>query len=188
MRIEQFVMAYGAEQDRLRAMLPEEYVSLRPVLRIKAEIRGGEEGYLELNTPVERGGIRGWLNIASWRQVPFAQREGKTVFETAFLRIAFRKTGIHGGCPAEKDNGGCFLPGGELRPPETIAERREFCDCRFEWRFTDRDAHGVSLGKTLPALPTPPRVAYPRRPLTVENAAAIACDQVLGAYAVRFEC
>ena len=58
MQIEQFVMAYGVEQDRLRALLPEGFSSLRPVLRINAEIRGGQEGYLEFNTAVEHGGVR----------------------------------------------------------------------------------------------------------------------------------
>lgn len=41
MKIEQFVMAYGAEQDRLRAILPDGSTSLRPVLRINAEVRDG---------------------------------------------------------------------------------------------------------------------------------------------------
>ena len=36
MTVEQFVMAYGAEQDCLRALLPEGFASLRPVLRINA--------------------------------------------------------------------------------------------------------------------------------------------------------
>ena len=49
MQIEQFVMAYGVEQDRLRALLPEGFLSLRPVLRINAEIRGGQTGYPEPN-------------------------------------------------------------------------------------------------------------------------------------------
>ena len=44
MQIEQFIMAYEAEQDRLRALLPEGFVSLRPVLRINAEIRNGNQG------------------------------------------------------------------------------------------------------------------------------------------------
>ena len=43
-------MAYGVEQDRLRAMLPEGFASLRPVLRINAEIRDGRTGYVEFNT------------------------------------------------------------------------------------------------------------------------------------------
>lgn len=42
MTVEQFVMAYGAEQDRLRALLPEGFTSLRPVLRINAEVRDGK--------------------------------------------------------------------------------------------------------------------------------------------------
>ena len=42
MKVEQFVMAYGVEQDRLRAFLPEGFVSLRPVLRINGEIRTDE--------------------------------------------------------------------------------------------------------------------------------------------------
>ena len=52
MRVEQYVMAYSAEQDRIRAVLPEDYESLRPVLRINAEIRDGAEGDVELNTAV----------------------------------------------------------------------------------------------------------------------------------------
>ena len=68
MEVEQFVMAYQVDQDRLRALLPAGYVSLRPVLRINAERRGGAAGtvYLELNTPVAAGGRRGWLNIGRW--------------------------------------------------------------------------------------------------------------------------
>lgn len=41
MQIEQFVRAYGVKQDRLRALLPEGYRSLRPVLRVNAEIYDG---------------------------------------------------------------------------------------------------------------------------------------------------
>ena len=61
MKIEQFVMAYRVEQDRLRAFLPEEYESLRPVLRINVEIRSGKEEsvYVEFNTPVAAFGKRG---------------------------------------------------------------------------------------------------------------------------------
>lgn len=66
MKIEQYVMAYGVEQDRLRAILPEGFFSLRPVLRINAEIRDERSGYVEFNTPVEKDGRRGWLNIGYW--------------------------------------------------------------------------------------------------------------------------
>ena len=46
MKIEQYVMAYGVEQDRLRAILPKGFLSLRPVLRINAEVRDDIIGYV----------------------------------------------------------------------------------------------------------------------------------------------
>lgn len=39
MKVQQYVMAYSVDQDRLRAILPEGFISLRPVLRINAEMR-----------------------------------------------------------------------------------------------------------------------------------------------------
>ena len=108
MRIEQFVMAYGAEQDRLRALLPEGFTSLRPVLRINAEVRGGETGYLEFNTAAEKDGNRGWVNIGRWDDVPFTKDGKKTTFTLPELTISFTGVGIEGGCPAEKDNAGCY--------------------------------------------------------------------------------
>ena len=54
MQVEQYVMAYGIEQDRIRAIIPEGFVSLRPVLRINAEFQDNSNGYLEFNTPVEK--------------------------------------------------------------------------------------------------------------------------------------
>ncbi|WP_033120154.1 hypothetical protein [Oscillibacter sp. ER4] len=59
MTVEQFVMAYGAEQDRLRALLTEGFASLRPVLRINAEVRDGKTGALEFNTAAEKADNRG---------------------------------------------------------------------------------------------------------------------------------
>ena len=189
MKIEQFVMAYGVEQDRLRAMLPEGFASLRPVLRINAEIRDGRTGYVEFNTAVQKDGMRGWLNIACWEDVPFT-REGKTVrFHTDFLDLRFTGVGIEGGCPAEKDNAGCFFlhPALSLRKPESITARKEFCDCEFRWTFAPEGAHGVSLGKTLPAVPTDPQTVYPKTACTAEAAAKIPCTQVLGTYTVTFD-
>lgn len=187
MQVEQFVMAYGVEHDRLRALLPEGYTSLRPVLRINAEIRDGSRAYVELNTASEHDGKRGWLNIACWEDVPFSQDGKTTVFDPDFLTLRFTRVGIEGGCPAEKDNGGCFFPAqGKLRPPETITEHTEFCDCEFAWKFAPGDAHGVGLGKTLPAAPSEVKTVYPKQALTAESAAKIPCEQVLGTYAVRF--
>ena len=76
MTVEQFVMAYGAEQDRLRALLPEGFASLRPVLRINAEVRDGKTGALEFNTAAEKADNRGWVNIGRWDDVPFT-KDGK---------------------------------------------------------------------------------------------------------------
>ena len=85
MHVQQFVMAYGVEQDRLRALLPEGLTSLRPVLRLNAEIRDGRSACLEFNTAVERQDFRGWRNIAHWEDVPFTA-EG----EQLHLRLGLR--------------------------------------------------------------------------------------------------
>ena len=190
MKVEQYVMAYGAEQDRLRAILPEGFTSLRPVLRINAEIREsetGSTGYVEFNTAAEKDGIRGWVNIGFWENVPF-ERSGKTVtFRTEYLTISFTGVGIQGGCPAEKDNNGCFFlsKSPQLRLPEVITSDKEFCDCDFAWNY-EGGAHGRSIGKTLPAIPTEAAVTYPKQDFTVENATVIPCTQVLGSYVVKF--
>ena len=193
MKIEQFVMAYGIEQDRIRAMLPDGYESLRPVLRINTEIRDEQSAYIEFNTPVAHDGKRGWLNIANWEGVKDGisfVREGDTTIITApFFRLEYKGVGIEGGCPAEKDNDGCFYPGADsfFMPAESIRSNKEFCDCAFEWKFHEGDAKGKSIGKTLPAAPETIKTQYAKTELTAENAAAIPCRQVLGAYIVRFE-
>ena len=186
-------MAYGVEQDRIRAMLPEGFESLRPVLRINTEIRDRQRAYIEFNTPVEHDGKRGWLNIAHWEGeadgIAVECQKEKTVITAPFFFLSYHGVGIEGGCPAEKDNDGCFFPGEEpgYRPAEAIASNKEFCDCEFAWRFHDGDAHGKSIGKTLPAYREDAKTDYPRKPRTAENAAEIPCRQVLGTYIVRFE-
>ncbi len=188
MLIEQFVMAYEAEQDRLRALLPEGFTSLRPVLRINCEIREGITGYLEFNTPVEKDGNRGWVNIARWDGVPFEKEGSATVFRLPELTISFTGVGIAGGCPAEKDNAGCYYwkKGWKLQKPQTILSPKEFCDCTFSWNLPE-GAAGKSQGKTLPAYPSEVKMQYPRQAFTWENFARISCEQVLGTYVVRFE-
>ncbi len=189
MNIEQYVMAYEVEQDRLRAFLPDGFTSLRPVLRINAEVQGGETGYVEFNTPVEKAGTRGWLNIG-YTEAAFVREGKKITFTTEHLMIAFTGVGIAGSCPAEKDNAGCFfLQAGKeiLRLTEKITANKEFCDCRFTWRFGQEGAQGISQGKTLPAYPTAVQQVYPKTAFTVENAATIPCKQVLGTYKVIFE-
>lgn len=189
MKVEQFVMAYGVEQDRIRAILPEGFESLRPVLRINAEVRDDVSGYVEFNVPVEKDGNRGWLNIGYWENVSFVREGKKVTFQAEFLEISFKGVGIEGSCPAEKDNAGCYFIGAEttLRLPEKIDSNKEFCDCEFRWKFTDEDAQGVSIGKTLPAFLTEVKHVYPKKAFTPENAANIPCEQVLGTYMVVFE-
>ncbi|MBQ1947441.1 MAG: hypothetical protein II359_02375 [Clostridia bacterium] len=190
MKIEQYVMAYGVEQDRLRAMLPRGFSSLRPVLRINAEIRDEKNAYIELNTAVEKDGVRGWLNMDAWASVPWERNEKTVTFYTDFLKISFTGVGIEGGCPAEKDNEGTFFASDAnfvLRKPEMILSKKEFCDCSFAWSFTANDAKGKSNGKTLPAIPTEVRTVYPKQSCTAQHAAEIPCIQVLGAYLVKFE-
>lgn len=189
-KIEQFVVAYLVEQDRLRALLPEGFRSLRPVLRINAEIRQGERAYLELNTPVEGFGKRGWLNIAHWESpaaaISFEKSGSSVIFHTPFLEISYIGIGIHGGCPAERDNDGCFYDKTFL-PAEKIDAQKEFCNCAFAWKFAHGNAHGIQTdGKSIPATPTEPLHFYEKQPCTAENAAAIPCEKVLGAYRVQF--
>lgn len=188
MNVEQYVMAYGVEQDRLRAMLPDGFISLRPVLRINAEIRDEKSGYIELNTAIEKNGIKGWLNIGCWNDVPFERNDKTVTFKTGFLEISFTGVGIEGSCPAEKDNAGCYFIGDTevLKAPEVITSAKEFCDCEFAWKFTAEDAHGASTGRALPAYPTEVKKVYPDESLTAQNATKIPCDEVLGTYKVRF--
>lgn len=189
MKVNQFVMAYSVEHDRLRSILPAGFVSLRPVLRINAEIRNGRTGYVEFNTAIEARGKKGWLNIGFWDNVSFGQKGKSTIFKNEFLNITFTATGVKGECPAEKDNEGCYFStkGFEIRPSESVTANKEFCDCEFIWLFEEGGAHGVSTGKTLQATPEEVRNVYPKQNFTVENAAMIPCEQVLGAYTVNFE-
>ena len=186
--VQQFVMAYGVEQDRLRAILPDGFTSLRPVIRINAEIRDGKSAYLEVNTAVAAAGRKGWCNIKVLSDVTFDQKGQTTTFRNDELEISFTKVGIRGGCPAEKDNDGCFYIGRDEKyfaPAEKVDVPKEFCDCSFRW-LTDKGTSGQSVGETLPAIPEPVQTVYPKAYFCLENAAKIPCRQVLGAYAVEF--
>ena len=188
MRVEQYVMAYGVEHDRLRAILPEGFTSIRPVLRFNAEIRADKNSYIEFNTAVEKDGKRGWLNIGFWNDSPFSREGKRVVFMNDLLEISFEGVGIEGGCPAEKDNAGCFFIGEQeiFKPAETITSKKEFCNCVFQWKLRD-GASGESIGATLPAYPEEITTIYPKAEFTVSNAAMIPCNQVLGTYVVKFE-
>ena len=197
MKVEQFVMAYKADQDRLRAMLPEGFSSLRPVLRINAEIRQEEQRetvYLEFNTPVEGFGKRGWLNIGHWEsgntQLSYERRGPSVTVQAPFLEITYTGVGTIGGCPAEKDHDGCVFLGDSMtfRAREVIAQNKEYCNCSFAWCFAPGDARGASTdGTSVPAFFAPPQHNYEQQALSPQNAAAIPCQQVLGSYKVCFD-
>ena len=188
-KVEQFVMAYGVEHDRLRAIMPSGFQSLRPVIRINGEIRDNEELYVEVNVPIAVDGKRGWLNMAVLQGVSVTQDGNTTTFANDLLEISFTRVGIQGGCPAEKDNDGCFyLHGGEesFVPAEKIDSRKEFCDCSFRW-LTEDGTSGKSTGETLPAFPEEVTTQYAQEEFCIANGSQIPCKAVLGAYVVEFE-
>lgn len=179
MKVEQFVMAYRGNHDEIKELLPKGFESLRPVLRINAEIltdsKAGEQGatysYIELNTLVAHAGKRGWLNLGNWdsmsTSIAVKREDGSTEFDFDLLRLAHSGTCKEGGCPAENDNDGCFYMDGdeeEFRPAEKVSERKEYTDCTFEWKVKG----------DLPPIP-------------LFRAIAIECEEILGAYAVVFE-
>ncbi len=61
--------------------------------------------------------------IENWEDAAFETDGRVTTFRTEHLEITFTGTGIEGGCPAERDNDGCYVcedGGVTLRPAETI--------------------------------------------------------------------
>lgn len=184
MKVEQFVMAYRADHSKIKGLLNEGYESLRPVLRINAEIIHDKKSdkyiRVELNTPVASKGKRGWLNLDIWESsknkieaFQTDKRAGEsaagaenrkkgttTVFKTDFFRLEYTGAGIEGGCPSENDNDGCFYIGKNetiFVPAEIISSPKEYCDCEFVWtKF-------------------------------LNNAMEIPIDEILGAYKVTFE-
>ena len=61
MKIKQYVMAYRADENEIKRLLPPGFESLRPVLRINVECFDGDDdwGYVEFNTPVAAEGKPG---------------------------------------------------------------------------------------------------------------------------------
>lgn len=166
MHIQQFVMAYGVEQDRLRALLPEGFTSLRPVLRVNAEIRDGRSGYVEFNTAAEKDGLRGWLNIGFRTDVPFTQSGKTTTFRTDLLEIRFTGVGVAGSCPAEKDNAGCFFltPEETLRAPELITANKESSATVHSAGCCRRAPTASASARPCPPTPAKSSTSTPRSP------------------------
>lgn len=184
-QVEQYVMAYRVDHERVKHLLTEAYTSLRPVLRLNIEIITGVAGQrirAEYNTPVESAGKRGWLNLITWESDALEMhvaKEGKqttfTLGEKAapFLNITFERVGKEGGCPKEDDNDGTFFVDATttqtvFQAAEQIDNSKEYCDCELSW-----------------AIPTGP--AFGAKEALVKAAMKLPNEQILGAYVVSFE-
>lgn len=163
MKIKQYVMAYRADHEEIKKLLPQGFESLRPVLRINAECYDGDDdwGYVEFNTPVAAEGRRGWLNIASWLEKP------------DYMHLEFVPEGRSGGCPHEDDNDGCFYwdynegKYGFLEA-EDISGKKEYCSCTLEWEL-------------------PPANAFYDDDERIRRFIKLPVQEILGAYVVDFE-
>lgn len=198
-RVEQYVMACRINPEVIDPILPEEFRSLRPVLRINAE-RIGEPNEdfwrIELNTPVNWGQMKGWLNLATWENNAAAIAAWKAAYgvskayarihaeyvdncleltaaveDDPFLTIRFARTGESGGCPHEADNMGTFLQGkaGEammFQMADNIDQPKEYCNCTFFWSSVQLPAKTAVRVRTIMSAGT---------------------EEILGAYTVSFE-
>lgn len=189
MLIEQYILSYRVNQDMLRAILPEGFTSLKPVLRLKAEVYDNQGTYLEFNTPAEKDGKKGWLNISSWNELRFERDGKKCTFRLPFLDLSFESVGIMGPAPSLGELKGTFFTGRKevFREDEEIHAEKEFCDSRFIWKFTDDDARGTGHGPTVKVEPEEVKEILPKKDFTVFNAAAVPCIEVVESYGVMYE-
>ena len=60
--------------------------------------------------------------IENWEDAAFETDGRVTTFRTEHLEITFTGTGIEGGCPAERDNDGCYVceDGGVTLAPRKV--------------------------------------------------------------------
>jgi hypothetical protein len=198
MKVEQFVMAYRGNHDEIKALLPKGFESLRPVLRINAEIltdsKAAEQGatyyYIELNTPVAHAGKRGWLNLGNWDSMSTnisVSRETRSVsdgyFKTDDGELVNRREStefefdllslVHTGTGKE---GGC--------PAENDNDGCFYMDGDEE-EF--RSAEKVTERKEYTDCTFKWNVSEDLPPIPLFRAMAIECEEILGAYAVTFE-
>ncbi|MCF0144591.1 MAG: hypothetical protein HUJ79_05805 [Firmicutes bacterium] len=163
MKIRQYVMAYRADENKIKELLPAGFESLRPALRINVECYDGDEdwGYVEFNTPVAAQGKRGWLNLAAWLAKP------------DYMHLEFTPVGKRGGCPHEADNDGCFYwdytqGGYGFLETEVIDADKEYCDCSLSWEL-------------------PPANEFVDDDERIRSFIKLPVEEILGAYVVDFE-
>lgn len=169
MKVKQYVMAYSADHEKIKKLMPAGFESLRSVLRINVECYDGFEeeedwGYVELNTPVTARGKKGWLNIAAWLEKPDYMH-----LEFAPANAADRPAG----CPHEDENEGCFYWDYEVGDygfleAEEIEGNKEHCQCSLSWDL-------------------PPANAFYDDDERIRQFIKLPVEKILGAYTVEFE-
>lgn len=198
MKVEQFVMAYRGNHDEIKALLPKGFESLRPVLRINAEIltdsKAGDKGatyyYIEFNTPVAHDGKRGWMNIGNWDSMS----TGITVSrKTEFISDGYFKTGS--GDLTNHRESTCFEfdlltlthtgTGKEGGCPAESDNDGCFYSPGDEDEF--RPAEKVTERKEYTDCTFKWNVSEDLPPIPLFRAMAIECEEILGAYTVVFE-
>ncbi|MGN0701745.1 MAG: hypothetical protein ACI4KL_00980 [Lentihominibacter sp.] len=162
MKIKQYVMAYRADHEMIKELMPKGFESTRPVLRINVECYDGDDdwGYVELNTPVSLKGRKGWLNIAAWLEKP------------EYMHLEFTPNGKVGGCPYETEEEGCFYWDYEtgkygFLEAEKISESKEYCQCTLSWDL-------------------PPANAFYDDDERIRRFLRLPVEEILGAYTVEF--
>ena len=198
MKVEQFVMAYRGDHNKIKALLPAGYESLRPVLRINAEIltdskesdKGATYYYIEFNTPVAHGGKRGWLNLGNWDSMSTAievSHESKSISDGYFKTgdgnlvssrhsTEFRFDLLTLSHASTGKEGGC--------PAESDNDGCFYRDGDDE-EF--RPAEKVTERKEYTDCTFKWNVSENLPPIPLFMAMAIECEEVLGAYTVIFE-
>ncbi|MDO4518618.1 MAG: hypothetical protein Q4B78_05355 [Bacillota bacterium] len=163
MKVKQYVMAYRADENEIKRLLPQGFESLRPVLRINVECYDGDEdwGYIEFNTPVAAEGKRGWLNISAWLAKP------------DYMELNFEETDAQGGCPREDDNDGCFYWDYEVGKyafldAEDVSGNKIYCNCDLNWEL-------------------PPANEFFDDDERIRSFIKLPVEEILGAYTVEFD-
>jgi hypothetical protein len=121
--VEQYVVVYSGDQEKIAALLPEGYESSDNVLRIEVEVVNdldgmeGEQIFIEVNTPVEGEDGPEWLELVSWESM-WTDIFGMT--DGTFTRFTADFDGTE------------FLD-------ITFTENDGECDCQFRWQDPEND-------------------------------------------------
>ena len=213
--VEQYVTAYRVKPEQLAALLPEGYQSLRPVLRLNVELMRGVAWLagrsvqrIELNTPVEYRGKRGWLNLVTWEDNVDSVLAGRDVYGISklyadiaavktgpdlrvtaeqdgfrFLEISFHRVGVEGGCHKEADNEGTFYP--RYLPNPANREQADVNDTSFTTvESIEGNKEYCDCDFTWQ---TPDFQSMPAGFRMMQAICGVEKQEVLGAYAVAFD-